>query len=84
MDDKFTPNWLPAFLQGNIHGVILISGDSDITIAATRLTIERIFSVGAHNATLHEVTTLTGTVRPGAEKGHEQYVSSTPICDEHF
>ncbi len=77
VDGNFVPDWLPAFLQGNIHGVILISGDCAATITETRTTIEHIFSVGTPNATLHEVTTLIGKVRPGPEDGHEQYVSFT-------
>ncbi|KAI0759576.1 peroxidase TAP [Trametes elegans] len=72
VNGTFVPNWLPAF-KGTIHGLILISGDSELTIAKTRLVIEGIFNFGAHNATLHEVTTLKGTVRPGAEKGHEHF-----------
>ncbi|KAI0636146.1 peroxidase TAP [Trametes polyzona] len=72
VNGKFVPNWIPAF-KGVIHGVILISGDSDLTIAATRLVVEGIFNFGLHNALLHEVITITGTVRPGAEKGHEHF-----------
>ncbi|KAI0353796.1 Dyp-type peroxidase [Trametes cingulata] len=72
VNGTFVPDWIPAF-KSTIHGVILISGDSDVTIAATRLAIEAIFNFGAHNATLHEVITLQGTVRPGAEKGHEHF-----------
>ncbi|KAI0364308.1 Dyp-type peroxidase [Pilatotrama ljubarskyi] len=72
VNGKFVPDWIPAF-KSTIHGVILISGDSDVTITATRLAIEAIFNFGAHNAALHEVITLKGTVRPGAEKGHEHF-----------
>ncbi|OCH94868.1 peroxidase TAP [Obba rivulosa] len=68
----FTPNWIPAF-KNPVHGVILISGDSHVTTAATLLEIEKIFAVGTSNATLHEVLRLVGDVRPGDEKGHEHF-----------
>ncbi|KAI0648827.1 peroxidase TAP [Trametes meyenii] len=72
--DGFVPDWIPAFKNHkNIHGVILISGDCDATIAITRLAVEAIFNFGAHNATLHEIITIKGTVRPGVESGHEHF-----------
>ena len=72
---KFTPNWIPAF-KSPIHGVILISGDSQVTVDLTWATIQTIFAVGSPLATIHEVLTLVGNVRPGAEKGHEQWVQT--------
>ena len=71
----FTPNWDPAFLQ-DIHGVLLIAGDCHDTVAATVAGIEKIFLVGTPDASIREVNRLVGDVRPGAEKGHEQCVSS--------
>ena len=68
------PDWFPAFKQ-DIHGVILISGDSHPTVEERLRDISKIFSVGAHNATIHEVTKIVGDVRPGDQKAHEQSVS---------
>ena len=70
-----TPDWVPAFKQG-VDGMILVSGDSHETVADTLAEIERIFLVGAHSATIHEALRIVGDVRPGQEKGHEQFVLS--------
>ena len=70
---KFDPDWNPAFKHG-VHGVILITAESHNTMSETLRKIEKIFRVRAHNATLHEVLRIVGDVRPGDEKGHEQYV----------
>lgn len=82
----FSPNWIPAF-KHDIHGVILIAGDSHKTVDEKLAQIESIFRVGAHHALIHEVYRMVGDVRPGKEKGHEQFVpnlsvswvSSTPL-----
>ncbi|KAI0833767.1 Dyp-type peroxidase [Trametes gibbosa] len=68
----FDPHWDPAF-KSDTHGVILIAGDSDDTVTATREKINQIFSVGAFGATIHETITLKGNVRPGDQKGHEHF-----------
>lgn len=68
---KFDPNWIPDFKQP-IHGVILISGDSELTVAAAHANVLGIFNLLALPLTLHELFTLTGNVRPGAAKGQEQ------------
>lgn len=68
-----TPDWVPAFKQG-VDGMILVSGDSHSTVAETLADIERIFLVGAPSATIHEALRIVGDVRPGKEKGHEQFV----------
>ena len=69
-DGKFVPNWINAF-KSQIHGVVLISGDCDLTVTATQAIVLGIFNIGAR-ITLHEVTTLKGVVRPGDQNGHEQ------------
>ena len=69
----FTPDWIPAFKQ-DIHGLLLISGDSHFSVAKKLGEIERIFSVRTHNPIIHEVIRIVGDVRPGEEKGHEQCV----------
>ncbi|PIL28565.1 hypothetical protein GSI_08606 [Ganoderma sinense ZZ0214-1] len=68
-DGEFVPNWIDAF-KGQIHGVVLISGNCDLTVTATQATVLSIFNVGAR-ITLHEVITLKGVVRP--ERGHEHF-----------
>lgn len=70
----FTPDWIPAFKQ-DIHGMLLISGDSHPSVDKRLREIERIFAVRTHNPIIHEVTRIVGDVRPGEEKGHEQCVS---------
>ena len=72
-DGSFSPDWVPAFKQ-DIHGLILVTGDSHLTVDEKLVEVQRIFQIGTHNATIHEVTRLVGDVRPGAEKGHEQFV----------
>lgn len=69
----FTPDWVPAFKQ-DIHGMILVSGDSHPSVAKKLREVERIFSVRTHRPIIHEVIRIVGDVRPGEEKGHEQYV----------
>ena len=69
----FNPNWIPAF-KHDIHGVILIAGDSHKTVNEKLAQIENIFRVGAHHALIHEVYRTVGDVRPRKEKGHEQFV----------
>ena len=73
----FIPDWIPAFKQ-DIHGLILVSGDCHASVAEKLAEIEEIFSVRGHDATIHEVIRIVGDVRPGKEKGHEQYVLYLP------
>ena len=68
-----TPDWVPAFKQG-VDGMILVSGESHQTVADKLAEVEKIFCVGAHCATIHEALRIVGDVRPGSEKGHEQFV----------
>ena len=69
----FDPDWLPAFKK-EIHGLILVTGDCHQTVNETLSDIKKIFSVGTPEASIHEVLHLVGDVRPGKEKGHEQFV----------
>ena len=78
--NTFSPDWVPAFKQ-DIHGVVLISGDCHSTVAETLAEVEKIFLVGSHNATIHEVIRIVGDVRPGKEAGHEQFVSLYLVQD---
>ena len=70
----FEPDWIPAFKQA-IHGIIIVSGDCHETVAEKLEDVEDIFSIGRHDALMHEVLRIVGDVRPGKEKGHEQFVS---------
>nr|VWP00089.1 Cytochrome P450 monooxygenase AKT7 (EC (AK-toxin biosynthesis protein 7) [Ganoderma boninense] len=57
-DDTFTPDWISQF-KDLIHGVIIISGDSHLSVDAIHATVSCIFSVG-FKPTLHEGLTLQG------------------------
>ena len=72
---SFNPDWIPAFKQ-DIHGLIMISADSHATVSSKLRDIQKIFRVGSHDATIHEVIRIVGDVRPGKEKGHEQLVAA--------
>ena len=72
--DHDIPDWVPAFKNG-VDGMVLVSGDCHDTVTEKLAEIERIFLVGAHSATIHEAIRIVGDVRPGKEKGHEQYVT---------
>lgn len=65
---NFKPDWDAAFLQ-EIHGVTLVAGDSHDTVNSKLADVKQILG-----ATVKEITTLSGDVRPGDQKGHEQYV----------
>ena len=69
-----SPDWVPAFKHG-VDGMVLVSGESHSTVAEKLAEIERTFFVGAPFATIHEALRIVGDVRPGKEKGHEQFVS---------
>ena len=70
LDGEFVPNWIDEFKK-QIHGVILIAGESDATVKEVQASVLDTFNVG-DNVTLHEVITLEGSVRPGDQCGHEQ------------
>jgi hypothetical protein len=74
----FVPStWITEFKQ-EIHGLILITGDCHATVDGRLADIEKIFLAGEENATIHEVLTLVGDVRPGDQSAHEQFVSRLP------
>lgn len=72
--EGFEPSWDPEFKQ-DIHGLILITGDCHATVDRSLARIKQIFSVGKQDATIHEVVTIVGDVRPGEVSAHEQSVS---------
>jgi Dyp-type peroxidase family len=67
-----TPDWDAAFLQ-DIHGVILIAGDSHSTIEKKKAEIDLIFGVDTPLASIKQIVNLRGDVRPGDEAGHEHF-----------
>ncbi|KAL9118951.1 MAG: hypothetical protein Q9187_004496, partial [Circinaria calcarea] len=76
----FDPDWIPAFKQ-EIHGLILISGDSQVSVDRRKGEIERIFRVRTHSPTIHKVIRIIGDVRPGELKGHEHFGFLDGISD---
>ena len=74
-DGKIIPNWDSTFLQP-LDGVILITGDSDASIEKRRSEIESVFA-----KSIKPVDRMKGKVRPGDEKGHEQY--ATRDCSDN-
>ena len=68
-----SPDWVPAFKHG-VDGMVLISGECHATVAEKLAEVEKIFFVGTPQATIHEALRIVGDVRPGNEKGHEQFV----------
>ncbi len=77
---KFTPNWVPAF-KNPVHGLIIISGDGQDTVNKILAQVEAILQVGKQDAAIHEVLKVIGVVRPGDQKGHEQWVKF-PLCSK--
>lgn len=71
---KFDPDWIPEFKQ-EIHGLIMITAESRATVDKKLAMAKKIFSAGEKDATMHEVLSLVGDVRPGAQSGHEQSVA---------
>ena len=80
--NAFDPKWDPEFKK-DIHGLILVTGDSHATVDEKLAEVLKIFSLRSQNATIHEIKRAVGDVRPGAEKGHEQYVLVPPILIPH-
>jgi hypothetical protein len=70
----FDPQWLDEYKE-EIHGVILVTGDCHQTVKGKLEEIKDIFSVGEGDATVHEVLSVVGDVRPGKLSAHEQFVS---------
>ena len=64
------PAWADAFLSPQkLHGIVLVAG-SDAAICTTKL--QKIQTL--LGSSVKEVTRISGKVREGAMKGHEQYV----------
>jgi len=65
---KSVPAWDATFLQ-SLDGVILVTAHDSVTLNARIADINTIFG-----QTITVVETFQANVRPGKEKGHEQYV----------
>jgi len=68
----FVPDWEPAFLQ-DIHGAILVFGESHNSVNKALAQAKQAFGVSTSKASIKEVTTIRGDVRPGKESGHEHF-----------
>jgi hypothetical protein len=68
---SYVPDWEQPFKQ-EIHGVILVAGDSHATIDKKLRDIKHIFGVGGHKHSIKEITTVRGDTRPGDQSAHEQ------------
>lgn len=74
LGDRFknkSPAWDPEFKK-EIDGVILVTGQTIAAIEQQLHNVKSIFLGGTPS--IQEIVTLSGKVRPGKEKGHEQYV----------
>lgn len=67
-----TLDWDPAFLQ-DIHGVILIAGESRPTVHDKLTQVERIFGIGSSHASIKKVKSIFGDVRPDELSAHEHF-----------
>ncbi|KAL1597921.1 hypothetical protein SLS60_008409 [Paraconiothyrium brasiliense] len=72
--DGFKPDWDDAFLQEKqeIHGVILVAGDSFETVDGKLDEVKGLLSTDG-TSSIAQVATLAGDVRPGEFKGHEHF-----------
>ncbi|KAF8197128.1 hypothetical protein BJ912DRAFT_98447 [Pholiota molesta] len=66
------PDWNADFLQ-DLHGLILISGESHASIEKKKLEVDAVFGVGTPQSSIKEITTIRGDVRPGDEAAHEHF-----------
>jgi hypothetical protein len=65
--------WDPAF-KNEIDGVILVAASHQHVLNRGWDKVKHIFHCGQKDASIEVVKELDGKLRPGAEKGHEQYV----------
>ncbi|KAK0199294.1 peroxidase TAP [Desarmillaria ectypa] len=67
LGDDSLPDWEPAFKE-KIDAIILVAGDSHLTVNKKVLEIQALFG-----ASILEVTHIQGDVRPGAVSAHEHF-----------
>lgn len=67
--------WKEAFKKDDkpIHGVFLVTGESRNRIEKAFGKVKKIFSIGKEGATIKEVISIFGNVRPGDEQAHEHF-----------
>ncbi|KAF8671412.1 hypothetical protein RHS04_08365 [Rhizoctonia solani] len=70
MEDGKPKEWIDEFKKQHdqIHGILLIAGDSDSTLQKFRDDVK--LALGNNSEVIYE---LRGQVRPGANKGHEHF-----------
>ncbi|KAF8151502.1 hypothetical protein B0H34DRAFT_131748 [Crassisporium funariophilum] len=69
---NFDPDWEPEFKE-ELHGVIVVAGDSHLSVDKKIRQIEQIFGVGSNVHSIREVTSVRGDARPGALAAHEHF-----------
>lgn len=63
------PNWEEQWLHPEpIHGILLVAGSDDQQVRTKLEKVKGLFGQGS----VKEILSISGKVRPGAEKGHEQ------------
>ncbi|KAF9039277.1 peroxidase TAP [Panaeolus papilionaceus] len=67
------PDWIEPFLNDEIHGLFIISGDSHESIEKKTKEVEEIFRVPTSEGSLRKVTTVRGDVRPDELHAHEHF-----------
>nr|WAW38289.1 DyP-type peroxidase [Chondrostereum purpureum] len=70
--DSFEPDWDPAFKE-KLDGIILVAGESHLSVTKKLAEIKHIFGVGTHKPSINEIKSISGDVRPDEEAGHEHF-----------
>ncbi|KDR71618.1 hypothetical protein GALMADRAFT_159433 [Galerina marginata CBS 339.88] len=68
----FVPDWEEPFKK-EIHGVIILAGDSHPSVDKKLQEIKRIFDVGGRTSSISEITSVQGDARPGDQSAHEHF-----------
>ncbi|KAJ7885114.1 fungal peroxidase [Mycena olivaceomarginata] len=68
LGDPGTTNWVPEFVAGHIHGVILLASDTVDNINSTLSGLQ-----SKLGTSITEIYSLQGAARPGSEEGHEHF-----------
>jgi len=72
LGDPGTVNWVPAFLNKQIHGVLLLASDTDFNLNNFITSITSLLQ-----GSIQEIYRLKGAARPGNQAGHERKRSPT-------
>lgn len=68
LGDPGTGNWVSAFAGNGIHGAFLMASDDLLLVDAQEIVIEGVFG-----SDITKLYSLQGSIRPGAEAGHEPF-----------